>query len=292
MKIWTFVFFTFFMAGCSKNAIQSEELYLNLSDLNLETLLIDSGIDSEGLTDGKILKSDVLSTTHLKLTNLEAINGEYFHITDLRYFENLTFLEIRNRREPIDLSANQKLDTLRMSYYYAQRLDLSKNTNLKALYLSASQLKTLDLSQNINLSQIEIFDIPLTSLIVNATLQKMVVSGTRMKSLDLTHCYRLKYLSCPDSYLESLDLSQNGNLDYVNLTYNYLRTLILPTRMCQDAIISELHIEKNRNYLKKICVCDEYQANANKLRKLYIPYYYWTYAWTTDENVVFEECKK
>lgn len=284
--------------SCQKNEVRVNE-YVTIRDKSFETALVDKSIDSEGLVDGRILRNDVLAATHLDLSDLRNLAfGEnedgYINLEDILLFENITFLQIRGSTTTgfIDLSQNLKLDTLKINYSKISKLDLGNNTNLKALYLNSVFTDSLNLEANKQLAYIEIYSSPLTSLILGQGLEKLICEDTHLKRMNVSKSERLSYLVCVRSYLEELDLSKNLILDYVHLTNNYLHDLKLPRELCQDAGISELHIEKNTNSLRKVCVCDAYQANANLMKKLNIPYHYWTYAWTTDDSVIFEECEK
>ena len=42
---------------------------MNIPDANFELTLIDIGVDSDGIVNGQILKTDALSVTDLNLTN-------------------------------------------------------------------------------------------------------------------------------------------------------------------------------------------------------------------------------
>ncbi|UBM58754.1 hypothetical protein LAG90_18295 [Marinilongibacter aquaticus] len=284
------------LLSCRTDGVPADA-YLQLTDRAFESMLVEKGVDGKGLVDGRILRADVLATTRLDLTGLgqDAENGMPVDLGDLGFFENITFLKMggQKRIASVDLSNNLKLDTLQVLPSAISELDLSANLELRFLLFSSSKTDTLNLAGNGKLTHIEIGSTPLRSLVVSPAVERLICGGARIKSLDLSNAPNLTSLTFVGSNLESIDLSSNYRLEFVDLTYNYLKELKLPTAYCRDMVIDELHLEKNRNSLKMVCVCDEYQANANLLRKLYIPVYAnypWEYAWTADASAVFEQC--
>ncbi len=284
-----------FMGACKKK-LDFAEIYSKITDANFEYLLVQNGVDSEGLVDGKIRLSDVVAAERLDFSYYTPpidVPSFIIGLDDIKLFQNLTYLSLAGSfREPsFNLSGNLKLDTLIMSGTSISNINLHENKNLKALYLGSMKLDTLILGRNDQVRHIEIQSVPLRYLEIGPRVEKLIVRGTKLKTIDLSEAALLSYIDAEDSFLTEMDLSGCGRLDFVNLTYNYLRSLKLPVHLCQDVVITDLHLEKNRNYLKEICVCNESQANSNLNRKLYIPYNRWDYAWTTDEGVIFKECK-
>lgn len=65
------------MLSCANDAglITNEDIYLSIPDIHFETKLIEQGIDSDGLVNQKILKTDAEALTRLDL-NLSSNHGK------------------------------------------------------------------------------------------------------------------------------------------------------------------------------------------------------------------------
>ena len=104
--------------------------------------MIEQGIDSDGILNQKMLKSDAEDITHLDL-NLSANFGQITDLTGVEGFVNLTLLSAANQKiEAVDLSYNIKLDTLNMLGNHLTNIDLSKNLNLIFVDLQSNELKS------------------------------------------------------------------------------------------------------------------------------------------------------
>ncbi len=104
-----------------------------IPDTYFEQALIDLGIDSDGIINGQVLTSDIVTVTELIL-------GFNFIVDDITGIEDFTALEV-----------------LDVSFSNLNVLDVSNNIQLRELYCSSSDagpsmfFTSLDLSNNINL---------------------------------------------------------------------------------------------------------------------------------------------
>ena len=113
----------------------TNDTYINIPDNYFETKLVEQGIDSDGLVNQQILKTDAEKISRLDL-NLSANYGEIADLTGIEGFINLKLLS----------AGNQELDSI----------DLSYNTQLDTLYLSGNKFSSIDLSNNPNLIFVDI----------------------------------------------------------------------------------------------------------------------------------------
>lgn len=133
-----------------------------------EQMLVNQGIDSDGLVNGQILTSDALAVTELIL-NLNS--GPVFYInnlTGLEAFVNLQTLSIDGANlstSGINLSSLINLQHLSLINCYLQSVDLSSNVLLQTVNLRNYGLDTfgnsftfLDLSNNPLINSINLYN--------------------------------------------------------------------------------------------------------------------------------------
>ena len=156
----------FLIVSCSSDdeaPIPINDIYLRIPDIHFETKLIEQGIDSDGMVNQQMLKTDADKVSVLDL-NLYANFGEIADLTGIEGFVNLKLLSAGNQKlERIDLSYNAILDTLYLSGNRISSIDLSNNPDLIFVDIqtnefrssnsiiglsNATNLKDLDLSWN------------------------------------------------------------------------------------------------------------------------------------------------
>lgn len=149
-KIIIFFVFAFFYQGRAQNTAVANQAF--------EQILVNQGIDSDGLVNGQILTSDALAVTEL---SLNLTSGPVFYINDLtglEAFVNLQTLSIENANlttSGINLGTLVNLLHLSLINCYLESVDLSSNVLLKTVNFSNYGLDTLgnsfdslDLSNN------------------------------------------------------------------------------------------------------------------------------------------------
>jgi Leucine-rich repeat (LRR) protein len=182
-------------ADSAESAETGEILYYVLiPDSNFEQALIDLGIDSNPVIDGRVLKSDVESVTSLDVSSK--------NIADLKGIEAFTALE------SLDCWSNQLTS-----------LDISNNTALSYLDCWSNQLTSLDLSNNTALSYLDCGDNQLTSLDLsaNTALETLWCDGNQLTSLDLSANTALRSLECYSNQLTSLNVANGNNINFTTL---------------------------------------------------------------------------
>ncbi|MDE5418662.1 hypothetical protein L3049_11650 [Labilibaculum sp. DW002] len=250
----------------SNNPDPEEELYIAIPDADFETKLIEQGIDSDGVLNKKILKSDAEKITRLDL-NLTTNFGKIADLTGIEGFVNLKLLSAANQEiEDIDLSANTLLDTIYLIGNRLTSIDLSKNTNLIFVDLQSnlltsisgiselSQLKKLDVSWNnfeqltVENESIEVLNAGLnllTSLNVegSVSLKYLLLSTNKLATIDLSSNALLEILLISDNKLQTINLENNGKLTHLYISSNLLSDLDLTHNL--DLV--EIKVDRNES---------------------------------------------
>ena len=265
-----FVFTLFLTVSCStddETPTPVTNKFLSIPDSHFEALLVEQGIDSDGLVDQQMLRSDAEQVSRLDL-NLYSHFGEISDLTGIEGFLNITFLSaVGQEIEDIDLSFNTKLDTLLLTANYLTSIDLSNNPHLIYVDLqvnefsdgtsivglsNATNLKELDLSWN----YIEVFGIHNESLEVlhmsnndlisidtdGATnLQHVLLTSNKLEIVDFSTNISVETLLISDNQLEHIDLENNTLLTHLYGSSNLLTSLDVSHN--QDLI--DLRVDRN-----------------------------------------------
>jgi Leucine-rich repeat (LRR) protein len=192
--------------------------YVNIPDANFEQALIDLGIDTNPVLDGRVLRSDVEGVTSLDVSSK--------NIADLKGIEAFTSLEIlycyENQLTSLDVSSNTALTQLGCSSNELTSLDLSANTLLESLYCHSTQLANLDLSANTALTYLSCWNNQLTSLDISSStaLTYLNCSSNQLTSLDVSANTLLKRLYCDANQLTSLNVANGNNIIFITLKAN------------------------------------------------------------------------
>lgn len=248
INILIFILTPLIMVSCSSDDNPKNDDYLSIPDNTFETMLIDQGIDSDGIINQQLLKSDAENITHLDL-DYSAHYGEIYNLTGIEGFLNLkNLIATQHSIETINLSFNTKLDTLYLSGNHLTTIDVSSNKNLILLDVQsnlltsitglaeATQLKDLDLSWNYletlsipneNLEILHLSNNDLTALNINnaVNVKNILLNTNLLTSLDVSTNTLLETLLIPDNNIESINLENNSNLAYLHLFSNSFTSL-------------------------------------------------------------------
>lgn len=209
----TFIIMCFLFAYCSnddKNLHPVNDLYLNIPDAHFESKLVEQGIDSDGMVNQQMLKTDAEAVSRLDL-NLSASSGEIADLTGIENFVNLTLLSASNQElEHIDLSNNTLLDTLDISGNMISSIDFSNNSNLIFVDIQVNQFSShnsiIGLSNAINLKNLDLSHNYLEEFSIhNESLEALHMSHNDLKSLDTDGLINLKYVFIPFNKLETVN---------------------------------------------------------------------------------------
>jgi Leucine-rich repeat (LRR) protein len=154
-------------------------------DSAFEDELITQGIDSEGVSDGRILLSDALSTISLNLSgSIPLVNNPpgvgLLNVNGIEFFANLETLRIEgNSITNLDLSLNTNLRVLRAWRNGLQTLNVEGLVNLETVGLNFNNLSNVDFSSNIAAQELDITDNNLTFISMGnkANLGKFTLSN-------------------------------------------------------------------------------------------------------------------
>lgn len=251
--------------------------YIKIPDRHFEAILIEQGIDSDGIINQQILKSDAEDVTLLDL-NLAANFGEISDLTGIEGFVNLKLLSAAGQKiEHVNLSSNTLLDTLYLSANYISNIDISNNPNLLLIDIqsnelssltglsAATHLKKLNLSFN-NLKEFNvdnesvevllISDNLLTSFNTNnaINLKSIFLKSNKIPSLDLSTNTLLKTLVLSDNEIEEINFDQNNNLTHLYISSNLLANLnvsslqkLIDLRITRNPNLTCIKIESGQN---------------------------------------------
>ena len=218
-----------------------EAQYTAIPDNNFEQILINQGIDSDGIINGQVLTSDINVITFLNLdgeytmsvisdltgiedfTALEELNCRYNLLTELHLENNIALkildCSINIELIALNLSQNINLEYLNCSYLgnnlSSITIDFSNNVKLEYLQADNSSFNNLDLANNINLK---------TLRCSNDTYDDFGLENNII-NLNLSNNTKLEYLECYNTNLENILLPNTDTLTYINLGYQNLSTI-------------------------------------------------------------------
>ncbi|WP_147678694.1 leucine-rich repeat domain-containing protein [Algibacter pacificus] len=222
----------FFVAACSstdENSSLIQDDFLNIPDSHFETKLIEQGIDSDGIINQKLLKTDAEAITRLDL-NLTSNFGEINDLTGIEGFVNLTLLSAaRQEINDVNLSFNTKLDTLFLNGNHLTNIDISNNSNLILLDIQSNELSAISgLSRLTNLKKLNLsFNNFEDISIENESLEVLLISHNLLKTIDTNDALNLKNLLLILNQLTSVDFSSNALLETLVISGNKLQNINL-----------------------------------------------------------------
>lgn len=253
----------FFSCTKDDNIDTSSDLYLSIRDNSFEKILITKGIDSDGVINQQMLKSDAEDVEELDLATLEF--GTIANLSGIEGFTSLKKLHANQHDiEQIDLSANILLEEVYLAGNHLSSIDVSKNTNLIALDLTSNQLtgiiglsnleklEELNLSFNyfeelsINNQALEVFHISnndLISLDISMALNliNVLLTSNKLIALDISSNKKLQTLLVSGNQLQSINLSENISLTHVYIASNFLEDL----DVSNNQNLVELKVDRN-----------------------------------------------
>lgn len=231
-----------------KNIDTANDNYLEIPDVVFETMLIEQGIDSDGIINQQMLKEDAKVVNALTLES-NAVNGDIMDLTGIEGFTNLKkLIATKHEIEDIDLSFNTELDTLYLGGNYLTSIDLTYNTNLILVDIQSNlltsisglsevvNLKNLDLSWNyleefsIHNESLEVLHLrnnDLNAININGAinLKNILLTTNLLTSIDLSTNTLLETLLIPDNKIETINLEYNSNLTHAYVFSNLLKNL-------------------------------------------------------------------
>lgn len=273
--------------------------YIAIPDAGLEQALIAGGFDTEGLTNGKMIKVDALLVKNLKANSRSISN-----IEGLQHFVNLEVLDVSNNTiSQINLGQNLKLGELNVSSNLLTNLNLSPNVNLKSLYVFKNNLNQLNITQNTqlevlvaNYNNFSSIDISRNTVLIslglsfnnlnqinlssNSRLIDLDLSNNPITSLNLSGVGLLENLACQSCRLSGLGIGNLLNLKNLDVSLNTITVISLTNNLALRTLdvssnrLTILNLKNNpnlillntinNNNLSQICVTNVTTAIANE----------------------------
>lgn len=224
LSILILLLILFSCSGDTSNPDPINNTVLNIPDTHFEEKLIELGIDTDGVVNRQILRTDAENVTRLDLNLL----GNFGVIADLKGIEgfvNLTFLSAAGHNlTEADLSSNTKLDTVYLGGNQLSSIDLSHNQNLVHLDVQSNELTSLyGISEATKLKSVNVSWNNLEEVsIVNTSLEDLLMTNNRLKLLDITGAPNLKSVLLTSNELATIDLSTNTQLETLLLSDNWI----------------------------------------------------------------------
>ena len=241
-----FVLTLFLIVSCSNDGHHLKPIndtYLSIPDHHFETILIDQGIDSDGIVNQQMLKTDAEGVSLLDL-NLSASFGEINDLTGIEGFVNLKLLSVAGQKiENIDLSYNTLLDTLYFSANQISNIDISNNPNLIFLDLKSNNLSSISgLSSAVNLKNLDLSWNYLEEFSIhNTSVEVLHISNNDLKSIDTNGAINLKNILLTSNQLTIVDFSTNTLLGTLLISDNKIQNIKLE----YNSNLTHLYITSN-----------------------------------------------
>lgn len=245
--------------------------FINIPDNQFESILIEQNIDSDGVINQKISKTDALGVTHLDL-HISNSNMYIEDLTGIEGFTNLTFLSASGHLiEAVDLSHNILLDTVLLQANELKSVHgLSKLNNLTKLDLSWNMLDSLSFqSESIELllannNLLEVFEVESAD-----NLKGIVLTGNKLSSINLSSYSLLETLLLSDNNIQTIDLSQNDNLSHLYISANSLSELsvssnqnLVDLRVDRNPSLTCIHINYDQE-IPNVSLSEYQELNTN-----------------------------
>jgi len=230
----------------------------SIPDANFEQVLIDLGIDTDGIVNGLVTTSDISGVNSLIISTKNISD-----LTGIEDFSSLTFLDCSdNQLTSLNVNQNKKLKELICFFNNISFLEVEGASALETLKCFRNNLTSLNVSQNINLKLLHCNTNVLTNLNVNgaSSLIDLEFISNNISSIDLSQNTNLINLKCSDNLLTNLNIFNNTNLKTFHCDRNQLLTLNLSNNNsileleCWSNQLQEFDISNNLNL--KIIKCN------------------------------------
>lgn len=249
---------TYLIVSCTNNdRVLINDNFIMIPDSSFEAILIEQGIDSDGILNKQILKEDASGVSTLDLSALS--NGTISNLEGIEGFNNLKKLVVTQHEiTQIDLSYNTLLDTLYLGGNKLTTINVSNNIGLVLLDIQANELTTIDgLSKLTNLKNLDLSWNYLEDLnIQNQSLEVLHARDNDLKTVNLSEAGKLKNLLLTTNQLTSIDISNSPLLETVLVSNNKIENINLTnnTKLSHlhvlDNSLSNLDVSSNQNLVE------------------------------------------
>ncbi len=143
-----------------------------------------ANVDSN--SDNNISVGEALAVTSLDLSNTSLTD-----IIDIRYFKNITSINLSNNNlSAADFSGNQALKSINLEENELTSIDVTKNSKLEELFVNSNRLEIINVKNNLE-------------------LKTLVSNGNDIFGIDLSANSKLGILKIYDNHLFVLNISKN-----------------------------------------------------------------------------------
>jgi hypothetical protein len=231
--------------------------FLSIPDNSFEEILIAKGIDSDGIVNRQMLKSDAEVIEDLDLATLEF--GTIANLSGIEGFTSLKKLHANQHDiEQIDLSANILLEEVYLAGNNLSIINVSKNTNLVVLDLTSNQLTTIiGLSELVKLKNLNLsFNYFEELSINNQALEVLHMSNNDLVFIDIKAAINITNLLLTTNMLNTLDISSNKKLQTLLVSNNQLESINLSKNISlthvyiSSNLLTNLDVSKNQNLVE------------------------------------------
>lgn len=234
------------MIDSGKNFSEDCRNFIYIADANFEQSLIDLGIDSDGVINQSILRSDAEAVLDLNLTNpalvpeneeryanpeIVNVEGKIQDLTGIEAFVNLNNLRaFSHELTSIDVSSLKELRRLELVNNQIASIDVSKNTKLEIFWLESNNLNEVDLTNNTELVNIALGYNNLTEVNVtqNTKLWALTIEGNDLTTVDVSQNKVIAQIWVAENpNLTHMDFSQNTEMYGLGIYNTAIKTLDL-----------------------------------------------------------------
>lgn len=250
-KFWPIIFLMMF-------TVIIDAQTTTIPDANFEKVLIDLGIDKDGLINGSVATENISGITSLDVSGKNIVS-----LTGIEGFVSLTALYCQeNLLESLKLSDNTKLNILDCSKNNLNALGVTALIDLKILNCGLNRISDLNISNNTKLEELFCDHNQIANLNLKNNTELLVLNcaGNRLSNLTLTYNWKLKYLDFSSNLFELLDLMYQVKLEYLDCSKNPLTSLFLNNMvelrkaiMIDNDLITRVNFGHNYRLEELIC---------------------------------------
>ncbi|WP_341227423.1 hypothetical protein [uncultured Arcticibacterium sp.] len=265
--------------------------FVTIKNVDFEKYLVDEGLDSDGMVNGRILELEILS--------IDSLNYQSFLSEDMQadraHFRHLSYLSSNFEIGWQDLEQFTGLEKLHLRGGYENSGNVVLNIpGLQELTFQSWKVDSLDLKDLEHLNYLSISDsrdLRQISLPKTPSLNYLHIGGSRIKEIDFACINRSSWLRevnfSDNLHINSMNFENCTSLQRVYCTGNtYLKHLDV-----SDAKnLTELHTEGS--YIDEICVRDLEQAEKRNGLILYYEHTIPKYAFTKADKTKYVECSE
>lgn len=238
----------FAIISCSKpidNDLDPVLEFVRITDENFEELLISQGIDSDGIVNQKLLKTDAEKVIKLSLygANINTLDGIEAFVNLKRLIadaNNLTTLDLSNNvlLDTISLTSNRLTEVegidkaknliwLSLSWNYFTEFTLD-NDNVKNFLMDHNDLVSLEIDNAPKLegAVLNINQIPALDFSNSPLLKVLIFSANKVQTINLDNNVNLEYIYCSSNLFTQFDISKLPNLVEVRVDRNPTLTCV------------------------------------------------------------------